>query len=301
MDSLLQDLRYAARTLLKSPGFTLIAVLTLALGIGANTAIFSVVDAALLRPYPFPEPDRLVQVHSLAHGQVAAVSPADFLDWQKMTRSFTAIAAMDRANMALSGEGPAEEVAGETVTGGFFAVLGVAPALGRTFTAEEEATPEQSHAVILGDALWRTRFGADPRIVGRTIRLDGAPWLVVGVMPPGFAFPSDVRMWMPLAFSPELAAMRGGHYLDVLGRLRPGATVATAGEEMASVADRIRADNPSVNIQWSAGVRSLRDATVGDVRPALLVLLGVELGTDTLSQETFQVWCPIGCLSLSVF
>ena len=274
MDSLLPDLRYAARTLLKSPGFTLIAVLTLALGIGANTAIFSVVDAALLRPYPFPEPGRLVQVNSLARGQVAAVSPADFLDWQKMARSFTAIAAIDRASMALSGEGPAEEVQGETVTGDFFAILGVVPALGRTFTAEEEARPEQSHAVILGDALWRIRFGADPRIVGRTVRLDGAPWLVVGVMPRGFAYPADARMWMPLTWAPELRTMRGGHYLTVLGRLRPGATVDGASTEMASLAARIEADNPGVNIHWSAGVQSLRDATVGDVRPALLLLLG---------------------------
>jgi len=274
VDSLILDLRYAIRTLLKSPGFTLIAVLTLALGIGANTAIFSVVDAALLRPLPFPEPDHLVQVNSMVKGGVASVSPADFLDWQKMARSFTAIAATDRASMALSGEGPAEELQGETVTRDFFTILGVAPALGRTFTEEEEATPEQGHAVVLSDALWRVRFGADPRVVGRTIRLDGAPWLVVGVMPRGFAYPAEARMWMPLAWSPELRTMRGGHYLTVVGRRQPGASVDAASLEMASIADRIGADNPGVNINWSAGVESLRDATVGDVRPALLVLLG---------------------------
>ena len=274
MDSLIQDLRYAARTLLKSPGFTLVALLTLALGIGANTAIFSVVDAALLRPFPFPEPDRLVRVSSMVRGNVAAVSPADFLDWQKMARSFTAIAAMDATGMALSGEGPAEELGGEQVTADFFSILGVAPALGRTFTAEEEATPEQGHTVILSDALWRVRFGGDRRVVGRTIRLDGQPWLVAGVMPRGFAYPTDAQMWVPLAWPPELRTMRGGHYLGVVGRLRPGATVDAASRDMASVADRIRADNPGVNINWSAGARSLRDATVGDVRPALLVLLG---------------------------
>ena len=273
MANLILDLRYAARTLLKSPGFTLVALLTLALGIGANTAIFSVVDAALLRPFPFPESDRLVRVNSLARGDVQSVSPADFLDWQKMARSFTAIAAIDRADMALSREGPAEELRGETVTLDFFRILGVAPALGRTFSAEEE-TFGQDHAVILSDALWRVRFGADPRIVGRSIRLDGQPWRVVGVMPRGFAYPSDAQMWMPLTWSPDLRAMRGGHYLGVVGRLRAGATVASASRDMASIAGRIDADNPSVNIGWSAGVLSLRDATVGDVRPTLLVLLG---------------------------
>ncbi len=273
MDSLILDLRYAIRTLLKAPGFTLVALLTLALGIGANTAIFSVVDAVLLRPYAFPEPDRLVQVNSLAHGSVASVSPADFLDWQKMARSFTAIAALDRADMALSREGPAEELRGATVTGDFFRILGVAPALGRAFTAEEE-TYGRDHEVILSDALWRVRFGADRRVVGRAIRLDGQPWQVVGVMPRGFAFPSEAQMWVPLTWSPELAAMRGGHYLDVIGRLRPGATVDAASREMASVSDRIHADHPDVNIQWSAGVQSFRDAMVGDVRPTLLVLLG---------------------------
>jgi putative ABC transport system permease protein len=274
MDALIQDLRYAARTLAKSPGFTLVAVLTLALGIGANTAIFSVVDAALLRPYPFPEPDRLVIVNSLSHkGSVGSVSPADYLDWERMTRSFTGIAAMDRVNMALSREGPAEELQGETVTLDFFRILGIAPARGRVFSRDEE-TFGQDHEVILSDALWRVRFGADSRIVGRSIRLDGQPWLVVGVMPRGFAYPADAQMWMPLTWSPELRAMRGGHYLDVLGRLRPGATVASASSEMAAIARRIDADNPSVNIGWSAGVESLRDAQVGDVRPALLLLLG---------------------------
>ena len=273
MGALTQDLRYALRTLAKSPGFTLVAVLTLALGIGANTAIFSVVDSALLRPFPFPEPGRLVRVNSLARGDASLVSPADFLDWQRMARSFTAIAATVRVGLALSGEGPAEQLQGESVTGEFFTILGIAPALGRTFTAEEE-TAGQDHAAVLSDVLWRNRFGADPRIVGRTIRLDGQAWLVVGVMPRGFAYPSEVQMWTPLAWPPDQAAMRGGHYLGVIGRLQPGVTVGGASSEMASIAARIDADNPNVNIGWSAAVLSFRDAEVGDVRPALFLLLG---------------------------
>jgi putative ABC transport system permease protein len=273
MDHLIQDLRHAARTLLRSPGFTLVAVLTLALGIGANTALFSVIDAALLRPFPYPEPDRLVRVHSTSHGEEWTASPADFFDWQRMTRSFTGLAAMNGTAMALSGEGPAEHLQGLSVTHGFFSVLGVAPALGRTF-AEAAETPGRDHEVVLGDALWRTHFGANPEVVGRTIRLDGLPYLVVGVMPRGFAFPAGASLWTPLALAPDVRAMRGGHYLGVVGRLRAGVTVQAASRDMRAVSARIGADNPSVNIGWSAEVQSLRDATVGDVRPALLVLLG---------------------------
>ena len=274
MDTLLQDLRYALRTLLKSPGFTLVAVLTLTLGIGANTALFSVIDAALLRPLPYPEPDRLVRVFSTsARSGEWSASPADFFDWQRMTHSFSALAATNSGSMALSGEGPAERMRVVTVTQDFFRVLGVAPVLGRAFAAEEMETG-RDHEVVLGDAVWRSRFGADPRVVGRTVRLDGEGYLVVGVMPRGFSFPADAVMWIPLSFQPDLRAMRGGHYLGVVGRLRAGVAVAAASSEMATVAARIDADNPNVNIGWSAGVQSLRDATVGDVRPALLVLLG---------------------------
>ena len=274
MDTLLQDLRYAARTLLKSPGFTLVAVLTLALGIGANTALFSVIDAALLRPYPYPEPDQLVRVYSTSpHGAEWSASPADFFDWRQMARSFSGLAAVNAGSMALSGEGPAEHLQAATVTEDFFRVFAVAPALGRPFAAEEMVTGHD-HEVVLGDALWRSYFGADPRVVGRTVRLDGAPYLVVGVMPRGFAFPADAALWLPMSFQPDLRAMRGGHYLGVVGRLRNGVTSAAASGEMATVAARIGAANANVNIGWSAEVQSLRDATVGDVRPALLVLLG---------------------------
>ena len=274
MDSLLSDLRYAARTLLKSPGFTLVAVVTLALGIGANTALFSVIDAALLRPYPYPEPDQLVRVYATSprSGDWSA-SPADFFDWRELTHSFSALAAVNGNSMALSGEGPAEHLLAVSVTEDFFRVLGVGPTLGRAFVPEEMTTGHD-HEVVLGDALWRSRFGADRRVVGRTIQLDGETYLVVGVMPRGFAYPATAALWTPLSFQPDLRAMRGGHYLGVVGRMRDGVTVAAASSEMAAVAARIDAANPNVNIGWSARAQSLRDATVGDVRPALLVLLG---------------------------
>jgi putative ABC transport system permease protein len=274
VDSLIQDFRYAARSLRKSPGFTLVAVLTLALGIGANTALFSVIDAALLRPFPYPAADRLVRVYSMSRrgGQWTA-SPADFFDWERMNRSFAAMAALDATSMALSGDGPAEQLQGSAVTADFFRMVGVAPALGRTF-AGEATEPGHDKVVVLSDGLWRSRFGADPAVLGRTIRLGGAAYQVVGVMPRGFAFPSEAALWTPLAFDPTLKAMRGGHYLDVVARLRPGVTVESASRDMAAIAARIEADNPNFNIGWSAEAISLRDANVGDVRPALLVLLG---------------------------
>ena len=274
MDAAIQDLRYALRTLLRSPGFTLVAVLTLALGIGANTALFSVIDATLLRPLPYPQPGRLVRVYSTDHGGGEwSASPADFFDWQRMSRSFTALAAMNGTSVALSGEGPAEHLRAGSVTEDFFRVLDVAPALGRTFVAEE-MTAGRDREVVLSEALWRSHFGADPRVVGRTLRLDGQAYQVVGVMPGGFAYPAGAALWTPMSFQPDLRVMRGGHYLGVVGRMRDGVTVAAASSDMAAVAAQIGADNPNVNIGWSADVRSLRDATVGDVRPALLVLLG---------------------------
>ena len=274
MDTLIQDLRYSLRTLLKSPGFTLVAVLTLALGIGANTALFSVIDAALLRPYPYPEPDQLVRVYATdPRGGDWTASPADFFDWRAMAHSFDGLAAMNGHSMALSGEGPAEHLQALSVTEDFFRVLGVAPALGRAFTPEE-MTPGRDHEVVLSEALWRSEFGADPRVVGRAVRLDGEAYQVVGVMPRGFAYPTGAALWTPLSFQPDLRAMRGGHYLGIVGRLRDSVTVAGASSDMATVAARIGAANPNNNIGWSAKVRSLRDVTVGDVRPALLVLLG---------------------------
>ena len=271
--NLLTDLRYAARTLRRSPGFTLIALLTLALGIGANTALFSVVNAVLLRPLPYPDPERLVKVESTVRGHDAAVSPADFLDWRRLARSFTDVSAMNSGSLALSGEGTAEQLPATFVTDGFFRIMGVAPAIGRAF-ATEEFTVGQEHEVILSDAVWRRRFGADPQVVGRSLRLDGMTWTVIGVMPAGFGYPEEPSLWAPLAFDARTAASRGGHYLDVVGRLKPGVTVDAAAREMAALAGRIVADNPGNNIDWSATVVSLRDATVGDVRPALLVLLG---------------------------
>ena len=274
MDAFAQDLRHALQTLRRAPGFAAVAVLTLGLGIGANTALFSVVDAVLLRPLPFPDPERLVRVLSTVRGSEAAVSPPDFADWRRMARSFSGMAAMSTASAALSGDGVAEQVPDAQVTADFFRVMGVTPARGRTFTSEE-LQPGQNRVAVVSDALWRRRYGSDAGLVGRTIRVDGMSLQVVGIMPPGFTYPEGTQLWLPNAFDAQtLATQRGAHYLDVVARLAGGASAQSASREIAQVSDRIRADNPSVNIAWSAAVRSLRDEMVGDIQRPLFILLG---------------------------
>ena len=273
MDAFFTDLAHALRSLRRSPGFALVAILTLALGIGANVAIFSVVNAALIRPLPFPEPDRLVQVFPETRKLQGTASPPDYTDWRAQARSFTEMAAVNEGSWALSGDGPAEQISGATVTPGFFRVMGIAPAQGRTFT-EEEAVPGQDNTVVISEQLWRTRFGSDPGIVGRSIRLDGASRLVTGVMPAGFDFPDGSDLWLPLGFSPEdLATQRGAHYLLVFARLAPGAGLADAGREMVTIADRINQQYPQTNPDQTVRLTPLHDALVGNARGSLLVLL----------------------------
>ncbi|HEY2805373.1 MAG TPA: ABC transporter permease [Gemmatimonadales bacterium] len=274
MSDFLFDMRKALRTLFRTPGFTIVAVLTLSLGIGANTALFSVVDAALLRPLPYPAPDHLMHVNSInKRGFEGAVSPADFQDWRRMARSFDGLVALAGSSYALSGDGPAEQLPAAQVSNGFFRMMRVAPATGRVFT-DDETIFGHDHVVMLSDAIWRRRFGADRNLIGHTIRLNSTPYLVAGVMPRGFNFPDQSQIWVPLAFDSATSAMRGGHYLDVVGRLKPGIGVSVAAQEMKSLATRIGADNPGVNIGFSTIVMPLRDSMVGDVRTPLLLLLG---------------------------
>lgn len=274
MSSLLHDLRYAGRGLLKSPGFTAVAVLTLALGIGANTAIFSVVNSVLLEPLPFDEPERLVQVFEVTRGGVGTASPPNFMDWRDANTVFREMGAYTATAGALSGAGDPQRIAGAAVTGGFFPVLGEAPVLGRTIT-DADAVTGQDHVVVLSHGLWQRRFGADPGIAGSTVQLDGGDYTVIGVMPEGFGYPAGAEIWVPLAFTEEdLTTQRGAHYLDVIARLAPGATVGQASSEMAALADLLEARNPATNTGSSALVLPLREAMVGDARPALLILLG---------------------------
>jgi len=273
-DFLRQDLRYALRQIRRSPGFAAGAALTLALGIGANAAIFSVVDAALLRPLPFPEAGRIVRVYETRDGGGSTLSPPNFVDFRDRSSSFSALGASVQNSYALTGEGPAEEVPAASVSPAFFGAMGVRPAIGRTFT-KEEGEPGAGDVVVLSHGLWQDRFGGRPDVVGRTIRLDGRARRVVGVMPPGFGYPGGSRLWTPLSFtSDELASQRGAHYLDAVGRLRPGVSPDEARSDLTAVAAQLARSYPSHDQGMGAAVTTLRRSLVGDVKPALLLLLG---------------------------
>jgi len=273
---MLSDVRFALRALRKKPGFTLVAVLTLALGVGANTAIFSVVNGVLLRPLPYPKPDRLVAIwqNDLAHGILKnTVSVPNFLDWKAESDVFDAMATW-RNNAVTLGAGTAPvRVRTGAVSADFFEVMGVAPVVGRTFLPDEYrfgAPP----AIVLGYAAWRAHFAADRSVVGRQVRVDGRPVTVVGVMPEGFAFPRRAEAWEPLAFDPAGLPGRGLVFLQVVGRLKPGVALERARAQMTAIADRLRQEYPNDNAGQGVTVLPLREDAVGDVRAALIVLSG---------------------------
>jgi putative ABC transport system permease protein len=271
------DVRHAVRMLGKSPGFAAVAIATLALGIGANTAIFSVVESVLLRPLPYPEPDRLVEVFESNPERgfpQFSVSAPNYIDWRARNRSFQALGVYDKEELAWTRPGsPAERIPVTACTRELFSALAVAPALGRTFAAEE-LVREGPRAAVLGHALWRRAFGGDPAAVGRTIRLDGIDYPVVGVMPAGFEFPAGgAAAWIPLRFRADVQTQRGAHYLSVIGRLRPGVSVESANREMATIAGQISQENPG-HSGWTAGAAPLAEQITGSSRPALTVLLG---------------------------
>jgi putative ABC transport system permease protein len=273
----LQDVRYAFRMLRKNPGFTALVVLTLALGIGANSTIFSVVDAVLLRPLPYPQSDRLMNVleSNPKNGWPRfSASPANFLDWRNQSRSFEKLFAIgqDESNVTV-GDFP-EHWVGVAATPGFFEALRVRPQLGRVF-ADDDFVAGKSDVLVLSDALWRGKFGADPNVIGRNIAMDGKPYTIIGVMPRGFQFDSPNKMyWLPFPFSTSLAAARGAHFLDVVGRLRDGVTPAQAQAEMIGIAANLEKQYPDTNKDWSAIVEPLQSTGVRSVYAALLVLLG---------------------------
>ncbi len=276
MTTLLQDLRFGARMLGKRPGFTAVAVLTLALGIGANTAIFSLVNAVLLRPLPFAEPGRLVMLWEDASRigfPQNTPAPANYVDWKTQTRSFEGMAATMWASFNLTGYGEPQKLNGEAVTADLFGVLGVRPALGRGFTPDEER-PGSDGVVILSHGLWRETFGGERSILGRDIILSGEKRTVVGVMPEGFQFlEPNIRLWVPLAQAPEDWANRGGHYLTVVGRLKQGVTVEQADADLKAVMARISRDYPEDASELGAYVLPLREQVSGEVRRPLLMLV----------------------------
>ena len=276
IQDLTQDLRYGVRMLRKSPGFTIVAVLTLALGIGANTAIFSVVNGVLLKPLPFPESDRLVEVmRGLKSGNDETVEASKFIFWQQHSRVFEAMAAFDifGTGFNLVSGGQPEHVTGIRVSADFFRTLAVPPAIGRGFTAEE-GSPGGASVAVISNSLWKHQFGGDPSIIGRTILLNDENYAVVGVMPAGFESRPSADIWVPLrpVFNPQ---NDGGPLFIVLGRLKPGVTLKTARSDMKRVGEQFRTSFPGfVGKDEGVAVVDYQKHLVGDVRPALLILLG---------------------------
>jgi putative ABC transport system permease protein len=286
-----RDLRFAARTLAQQPGFTLAAVLTLALGIGGNTAIFSIVDSVLLNPPPFRDPDRVAVVWAAnpALAQAAGlenklpVSGGDFYDWQRENRSFASLAMVEPETMTLTGQGEPKQFDVVRVTGDFSKVLGTPAALGRTIEPADDA-PGTPSAILLSNGGWHRRFGGDPKIVGRKVTLNGNPVTVVGVMPPRFAFPrgsempsaygfpKDADAWVPLALPTSERYSRKNRYFVALGRLRPGVSLKAAEDDMKAICERLAKAYPETDKEWSARLLPITEQMVGDVRPALLVL-----------------------------
>jgi putative ABC transport system permease protein len=276
MRDLVQDFRYAARLLVRSPGFTFVAVAALALGIGANTAIFSVVNTLLLRPLPYAEADRLAVVweHNLPRDRKNnVVSPGNFIHWRELNQSFKELSAVSMTfRTTLTGAGDATELPVQYISGTLFGMLGVRPAVGRDFTAQEDAPGVR--VVTISDRLWRQRFGADPSIVNRNIMLDGRPNLVVGVMAPGFSIlDKSVDVWSTVGFAPAARTPRG-RWTGVVGRVKDGVSMAQAQQDMVRVHAELTRRFPEFNTGWTANVVPLRQQLTGDVRPALWVMLG---------------------------
>jgi putative ABC transport system permease protein len=285
MGTLLSDLRFGFRMLRKAPGFTIVAVIVLALGIGANTAIFSVVNAILLRPLPFQDPERLVQVwhvpppKSFPGMTRFSVSPANYLDWANQNHSFEQMAIYGFMSYNLTGRGEPESVLGIRVSPDFFSVLRAQPLLGRIFSPEENAAG-RGNIVVLSHGLWQTHFGSNPNIVGQAISLNNQSYTVVGIMPAKFGFPTSSdpkfqpQMWTPLAWTDEDRAVRGNHNYFVIARLKPDADVKQAQAEMTTISSRLEQQYPADDKGWGAVVVPLREELVGKVRPALMILLG---------------------------
>src|SRR5499425_1818189 len=276
-----QDLRYGSRMLLRQPVFTLIAVLTLGLGIGANTAIFSVVNAALLRAFPYGDSDRLVIVwEKWLQNEHNVISPANFFDWQEQQSVFAGLAAFNDTRNSLSGDGAPEEIAGQLATDNLFSVLGVNALLGRTFTPED-SKPGQNTVVVLSYGLWQRRFGADPNAIGRKVILNAVDHTVIGVMPPDFKWHvrknsqtgQAAELWTPWAISSEFKQFRG-RFICAVARLKPGVTLSQARAEMEVIAARLAEQHKQFNRGYSVNLVPLREQFAGEIRRALLVLMG---------------------------
>ena len=272
---MIQDIRYAVRKLSRTPGFTAIAAFTLALAIGATTAIFSVIDGVLLKPLPFREPDRVVRVTNMRDGARLISSTPDFNDFRTEAKSFSYMAGIDNQPMNLTGGSEPERVQAARVGATFWTLLGVQPARGRGFAPNDD-TPSAEKSVVISDGLWKRRFGADPRLLGKTISLDGDPYTVIGIAPARFSFPDRPDVWIPLVFSPSDLdpTNRGSHWMGIIARLAPNVSVEQATAEMVTLTRRLEQMYPESNTGMSAAVIPMQEYLVGDVRPALYVMLG---------------------------
>jgi putative ABC transport system permease protein len=278
IESLWQDVRCGSRMLRKNAGFAMVAVLTLALGIGANTAIFSVIHAVLLSPLPYDHPDRitLVRESNPSKGfEQFSVSPPNYMDWKNAAGAFEQMASMSRGQFSYTGGAEPERLVGARVAASFFSVLGAQPELGRTFLPEDDVVGKAG-VVVLSHGLWTQHFGSDPQVIGKSLTLDGESYRVIGVMQNGFQFPRGVQLWLPSEFDERSLSprARGAHYLTVIARLKPGASIEQAQAEMASISKRLEQLYPNTNTGWTSKVVALNEATVGNIRPTLLVLFG---------------------------
>jgi putative ABC transport system permease protein len=280
METFLQDIRYGFRTLIKKPGFTAVAVMALVLGIGANTAIFSVVNAVLLRPLPYKDPDQIMMVFESRPQRGIAktlVTLPEFLDWRSRNQAFQDMVAFDSLSQSRTDGGGPQRVISFVASPNVFSMLGVEAALGRTFRPEEERFGDH-HVIVLTDGYWKRQFGADPNVLNRALTLDGESYTIVGVLPPGFRFPLEnveADFWRPLSYRNEnLEDLRGEHTLRIIARLKPGVSVEQAQAEMNLVTGAIAQQYPKSNTDHGATVISMHEQVVGKVRPALFVLLG---------------------------
>ena len=273
-----QDFRYGARSLRKSPGFTVVAVVTLALGVGANTAVFSVVNAVLLRPLPYENPGQLVRLWADNSGRRTdqnQFSPAEVTEFRDQLTTFEDVGLFDYGLSAnLTGDGPPERVNGSEASPGLFTTLRVKPVLGRVFLPDETEVA-QSRVALISEGLWRRRFGADPNLAGRTIQLDGESFTVVGVLPGSFKFPEQVDLWLPFSFTADdWKTDRAHYYVEAVGRLKPGVTKEQASAELETIVGRLRPTFPAARKNWGVALVSLHEQVVGKVSLTLWILLG---------------------------
>ena len=278
--SLLHDLRYCTRTLLKHPGFVITITLILALGIGANSTIFSVVNAVLMRPLPYEAPDRIVMIWETNQSKLvqrSIVSPANFLDWKEQSHVFDHLAAFRFWYYTVTGAGDPERYQGARVSAGFFPLLGVKPEFGRNFRPEEEQVG-RDHVVILSHVLWQSRFGGDSKIIGQLLTIDGEPFTIIGILPASFRFTrvlnAELELWMPITFTPQQLT-REDRSIIVYGRLKPGVPLSQAQAEMDGITHRLEQEYPKTNSGWAAQVNNLHDQAIQPVRPTLLILMVV--------------------------